>query len=701
MKFYTHPLAAAVLCALGQGALAQTPAPANPEAQSSQEPSLQAVTVRANADAVSTSVATRLPASAMETPFTVTDINETVIDQSSATTLSDVMRYAATVGGTDNFGNSGEFFSSRGFQLSAGNNYFRDGLRYRKYGQVPLYDIERIEFLRGPASVLYGALQPGGVVNIVSRKPQDTFSANVKLRYGSNQQRQASVDVTGPINDRVRYRLQALHGEGNSFRDHVDGRARGISAQVEMDLSRDTLLTFRASTYSDRRTGDRGTVLATDANGQVDFADVPRSRFLGEPWAQFEFSDTNVSLGLRHQFNADWQLRADWVHSRQSEDRTYMWFLSDNTPVGTDGQLKRQVGDWDAKLRGNLVRVETVGSFTTGEVSHRLLMGLESERFINRRTNLRWEASPINIYAPNYSFVRPENGKNTLNSVYANRDESLGLYAQNMMKWRDSITVLAGIRWDKVESKDPDKGTAVDYAKGVTPQLGIVFHPTPWISPYLSYTRSFMPQDGTDRFGNRFDPQKSRQWEAGVKLDLADQKTFVTASVFKLDKQNLKVTDPEDPSFSRLSGLQRSKGFELAVQSRPLKGLQLSVNYAYLAEAKFVNDNRYSGNTIPNAAKHALGVFADYRFQGDWSRWNANVGLSHVGERQGTDNNSFQLPAYTLVDLGVRYHATPQLVFSASVRNAFDQTYYTGAINATTVGVGAPRQAFVGMEWRL
>ena len=124
----------------------------------------------------------RVSASAMQTPFSVTAVDNKLIENSSAGSLSDVMRYAATVGGTDNFGNAGEFFSSRGFQLAAGKNYFRDGLRYRKYGQVPLYDIERIEVLRGPASVLYGALEPGGVINIVSRQPSRTFGAAARLR---------------------------------------------------------------------------------------------------------------------------------------------------------------------------------------------------------------------------------------------------------------------------------------------------------------------------------------------------------------------------------------------------------------------------------------------------------------------------------------------------------------------------------------
>lgn len=692
MKAYRTPLSAAICVALSSGAWADAAHPA---------PSLAEVTVRDAADAVTASVATRLPAQAMETPFTVTSVDSELIEKTGATNLSDAMRYAAVVGGTDNFGNSGEFFASRGFQLAAGSNYFRDGLRYRKYGQVPLYDIERLEFLRGPASVLYGALEPGGVVNIVSKQPQKTFAASAGLKLGQDDYRQGVVDITGPLNERVRYRIQAMDTQADSFRDVVHSRAKGVTAQVDMDLAAATQLSLRASTYSDRRTGDRGTVLATRADGSVGFADVPRSRFLGERYAQFGFRDTHLSVGLRHQLHAQWQLRADLVHSRQDEDRTYMWFMADNAPVGTNGLLKRQVGAWDASLRGTLGRLETVGIFQTGELSHRLLVGAEFERFTNRRTNLRYETNAIHIYRPVYAETRPANGKQTLNSQYADRSESQGLYIQDMLKWRDAVTVLAGLRYDAVDSQDPDSGKNRDHAEGITPQLGLVLHPTPWLSPYVSYTRSFMPQDGVDRHGNRFVPQKSRQWEVGVKLDWQEAATFMTVAAYQLDKRNLKMTDPEDPSFSRLSGLQSSKGLEVALHARPVRGLNLTANWAYSAEARFVDDNKYAGNSRPNVPRHALGLFADYQFAGAGSRWAASAGLTYVGERQGTDNNSFQLPAYTLLDLGVRYRASRKVFLTASLKNATDRTYYTGSINATTIGVGAPRRAWLGVEWRM
>src|SRR5690606_35505596 len=232
-----------------------------------------------------------------------------------------------------NFGNAGEFFSSRGFQLANGSNYFRDGLRYRKYGQVPLYDMERLELLRGPASILYGALEPGGVLNIVSRKPQDEARTTMRVRGGSWDYWQATVDTTGPVTEDVNYRLQGLYENAGSFRDLVESESAGISAAVDLEVTPTTLVTARATWFNDQRTGDRGTVLAYQDDGRFtasdgrkfDFADVPRSRLLGERFGENDFRDANLSLSLRQQLGTAWELRGDIVRSDQKEDRTYIW----------------------------------------------------------------------------------------------------------------------------------------------------------------------------------------------------------------------------------------------------------------------------------------------------------------------------------------------------------------------------------------
>lgn len=669
------------------------------------------ILVQAEANQSASTVATRVAVEALQTPYSVTTVSDRVITDTGAQSLADVMRYAAIVGGTDNFGNAGEFFSSRGFQLGAGSNYFRDGLRYRKYGQVPLYDMERIEILRGPASILYGALEPGGVVNIVSRTPQDEFGAKLRLRAGSHDLYQGVMDVTGPLAEGMNVRVQGLYEDAGSFRDQMSSHSAGLSGIMDMQLSPDTLLTARASWFKDRRTGDRGTVLAYREDGPFEasngrrygFADIPRSRFLGEDFANNRFRDINLSLSLRHQLNDDWQMRGDIIRSDQKEERVYIWAISADQIVESNGLLQRQIGDWNARLKGTLGRLEVAGKLDIGGTTHKLLIGGEYEHFRNTRTNERYQFAPINIYDPAYLSVRPANGTRTTNSPYGSLFKSHGFYIQNIVEIGEQFVLLGGLRYDRVTDDNLLNNQRRQVASGWTPQGGLVWRPAPWISPYISYTRSFTPQSGTDRDGNPFDPEKGQQYEVGIKLDAQKLRSFATLAVFSLDRENLTMTDPDNPQYQVLTGLQRSQGFDLSVHSTPVDGLRLSVNYNHLFSAKYVNDNRLSGNIIPNAPKSALGLFASYDFAqaSGLSGLSLSGGVTHSGLRQGKSDNAFYLPAYTLVDAGVKYRLTDKVALTANVRNLLDETYYTGSINSTTVGVGQPRSVLFGLNFGL
>ncbi len=692
-----HSVAAITACAMPATAWAQ-----DSETQED-EP---VIVVLGEADRAAASVATRVPLSTMQTPFTIQQVSDAVIQESAARSLGDALRYIGTVGGTDNFGNAGEFFSSRGFQMANGSNYFRDGLRYRKYGQVPLYDIERIELLRGSASILYGALQPGGVLNIVSRNPQDKASTNLRLRAGSWDYYQATLDTTGPVVEDVNYRIQGLYENAGSFRDHVESESIGVTGAFDVRLSPTTLVTARASWFQDERTGDRGTVMSyqtdgrfTAANGRkFDFADVPRSRFWGESFGTNKFQDINLSLSLRQELGDKWQLRADVVHSDQEENRVYIWAIPDNTPVDANGMLPRQIGDWNATLKGTLARLELAGEVTTGPLTHKLVFGGEIERFDNSRTNERYQFSAINIYDPVYLTSRPANGTRTVNSPYGSLFKSTGVYLQNVVEVGKNWVVLGGLRYDHVTDDNTLDGSRRQVAEAWTPQAGLVWRPTPFISPYLSYTRSFVPQSGTDFAGDPFDPERGEQFEGGIKLDIRPARSIATIAVFQLDRDNLTVSDPDHPGFSRLSGLQRSKGIEFSLDANPIDALRLTFNWNHLFSVKYINDNNNAGNTVPNAPDNALGLFATYDFSGPLDGFSVNAGATHVSRRQGINTNIFYLPAYTLFDLGARMRLNDNFQLMANVRNLFDVTYYTGSINATTVNVGTPRSFTVELR---
>ncbi|TVQ43778.1 MAG: TonB-dependent siderophore receptor [Gammaproteobacteria bacterium] len=666
---------------------------------------LDEIIVVGDANRSAATTATRVPVEALATPFTISLLPEHVIEASGSRTLADALRYAGTVGGTDNFGNAGEFFSSRGFQLANGRNYFRDGLRYRKFGQVPLYDIERIEILRGPASILYGALEPGGVLNMVSRSPSDSFAARARVRAGEFDYYQGTFDLTGPVANGLTARVQGLFEDAGSFRDLVENRSTGVTGTVDWRPNASTLITGRVSWFKDRRTGDRGIVMAyqdggrfSDAQGRAfDFAHVPRSRFLGEEFGTNEFRDINLAVSLRHELGPQWQLRADIVRADQEEERVYIWAIGVGQIVDTNGLLNRQIGDWNARLKGTLGRLEVAGELRSGPLTHNLLFGGEAERFDNDRSNERFQFAPIDIFAPSYFATRPANGPRTLDAPFGSLLKTRGVYLQNVMEIGDHFVLLAGVRYDRITDDNTLSGQRRLASSSWVPQAGLVWRPTPFVSPYISYTRSFVPQSGEDRFGVPFDPQRGKQVEGGIKLDIRAARAVVTAAVFSLDRDNLTVTDPVDPAFRRLAGLQRSRGFELSLDSAPIEGLRVNVAYNHLFSAEFVNDNSFAGNTLPNAPESALGLFVIYDIPAI-EGLSLSGGLTHVDERFGIASNLFSLPAYTLVDLGARYRLSDKLEVSANIRNLFDKTYYTGSINSTTIGVGQPRSVMLGLS---
>lgn len=506
----SHRLIPAALLASASPAFAQTATQADEDRASTADE----IVVIGEANRTAATTATRVPVEALATPYTISVVPGRVIEESGSRTLADALRYAGTVGGTDNFGNAGEFFSSRGFQLANGSNYFRDGIRYRKFGQMPLYDIERIEILRGPASILYGALEPGGVLNIVSRSPSDRFAARARVRAGDFDFYQGTFDVTGPVTDGLSARVQGLFEDAGSFRDLVDNRSTGLTGTVDWRPTSSTLITGRASWFKDRRTGDRGTVMAYQDGGQFrdaqgrafDFAAVPRSRFFGEEFANNDFRDINLALSLRQELGTNWQLRGDVVRSDQKEERVYVWAIGTEQIVGANGLLNRQIGDWNARLKGTLGRIEVAGEFATGPITHNLLIGGEYERFRNDRTNERFQFAAINIFAPTYFDTRPPNGARTVNAPFGSLLETRGLYLQNVMEIGEHFMLLGGVRNDRITDDNTLNGQRRLTSSGWTPQAGLVWRPTPFISPYISYTRSFTPQSGTDRFGEPFDP---------------------------------------------------------------------------------------------------------------------------------------------------------------------------------------------------
>ncbi|MFT4198558.1 MAG: TonB-dependent siderophore receptor [Pseudoxanthomonas sp.] len=702
-SFRHHALRVLPLALLIAGALVLPPAAAAQDQDQDQQEkkkhddkatTLDTVKVTTQANTAA-STATRLPVEALETPFTIVSLSRDVIENSAATSLTEVLRYAATVGGEEYYGNSSELFYSRGFLLDTGYNFFRDGLRYRKFSSVPLYDVDRIEVLRGPASVIYGALEPGGVINIVSKVPQSEPEQNFRVSTGSYGYQQYTTDLTGPISESVRYRVQGMYSDGGSFRDLVDKRSFGGTATFDFDLGPDTLLTTRVSYYRDKHTADQGIVRTIQSDGSVDIANISRSTYLGEPYTYIHFRELDLSASLRHRISDNWNLRLDVEHSEQEEDRVYVIAEDGNTAVPLSGDFERREGQWNSRLKGTLGRAELAGDFDWGPTRHKLLLGTEAERFKNNHTHYQWDIDSINIYNPVYTWVRPSRSYDdaVYSSPYGQLQSSQSAYLQDLIEFGAHAVLLTGVRYDHVRDKNTLEDSIRYDRDAFTPQLGLVLRPTPDISPYISYTQSFKANEGEDANGNGFAPERGEQLEAGVKWNLPSAKTLFTLAAYQIDKKNVLIyDDASNPDVGRVGGKQRSRGAELSVDTAFSPNLRLGLNWAYIAEAEYLKDTDYTGNRLPNVPRNALGLWSDYTLPGDLYRWKLNLGATYTGITYSTSNNYYTLPAYFLADIGVRYEINDHITLAANIKNLFDRTYYTSSYyNSTMVVPGDPR----------
>ncbi|MCH8504837.1 MAG: TonB-dependent siderophore receptor [Ectothiorhodospiraceae bacterium] len=653
------------------------------------------------------SAGTRLEIPQQELPFSAFSIPSEIIEETQSSSLTEVMRYGGVTGGLDNFGNAGEFFSIRGFQLDNGNNYFRDGVRFRKYGYSPLFDLDRVEVLRGPASVLYGAVAPGGIVNFVTRPPSATPYTRIRLgAISEGPSWSVTGERTGPLNAEgsVRHRTIINREEGSGFRDFTEQEATGISSRLDWDLSNRTELALRISYFEDSRTADRGTTTVEDANGNVRIAPIPRDRFLGEPFTYNDYRDFNLGYELSHRLSSGWRLRQTTHAYWLDEDRLYLWGFGGgqglNEPVAEDGVMNRTLGEWDADIRNLIMRLEADGVFHTGPLDHQLLVGVEGERFSNRRTNQRFDYDPIDIFNPSYRGRRPQTDAQTCCGPVSQKTHEYALYLQNRASLGDRYHLLLGGRFDYIEEENRLSGNR-EYYGAVSPQIGAVYMPVPWVSLYASYTESFQPQSGQDRRGRDFDPRRGEQIEVGTKLDLLDQRLFLTAAVFRLDWRNFLVTDPADPDFQRQSGLRQSRGAELGLSGEILPGWTAYGNYTWMERAEFRRDDNLQGNTVRNVPEHLLSLWTSYSpVAGSWSNFRLGGGLTVVGDRYGNDENEFRLGSYTLVDLALGYEPQPGTRLSLNVNNVFDETYYPGALFHRTISVGEPRNVRLAADIR-
>lgn len=628
---------------------------------------------------------TRTDTPLRDTPQSIQVIPRKIIDEQQAIELDDVLRNASGVvsGSQDP---RGQRFTIRGFDSSS---VLRDGIRLTNGGSgnigfLDLSNVERVEVLKGPAAILYGSLEPGGVVNLVSKQPVSEPYYDVGFRVGNRGLIEPSIDFSGPLTDdkRVLYRLNALYRREDSFRDFdVPIEKFFIAPTISWKISDRTDLTVNLEYTDDKRPGDFAGIPAIGDR----VADIPFDRITGEPDDNARNESLRVAYKLEHRFSDDWKVRNNFSYYDLNP-----YFIANAGPISpfffneSTGDINRIYIQNSQPVENFELQTNVVGKFSTGSLKHTLLAGVDLFRqdFTGFR---RFDLSPqpvFNIFNPEYGLVsRPDSFDDDLPKISESRTDSLGIYLQDQIKVGDKFHILAGIRYDTVqqESENFENNTSSSQNDDAfSPRVGLVYQPTKELSLYGSYSTSFAPNSGETRSGNFLDPERGEQFEIGARAELLNGGLVANLAVFDITKKNVSTGDPTNTAretFVVAIGEQRSRGIELDLIGKISPAWNVVANYAY-TDADITKDNTsIEGNRLFGVPEHNFNLWTTYKIQkGSLKGLGLSLGFNFIDDRFGDNDNSFVLENYFLTNAAISYKRD-NWEAALNFRNLFDVQY--------------------------
>ena len=635
-----------------------------------------------------------------ETPFSFQTVTRELIEDRGVTTFGEAVRTVPGLTPQVGWGGSNDRFRLRGFATSSN---LKNGFRRSVFAPVDeLANIEQIEVLKGPASALYGRFEPGGVVNLVTKKPLPQAMTRFELSAGSHDFRRATVDSTGPISDTLSYRLNAAWEDQGSFRDFVDSNTQFLAPVFQWKLSPQTTLTAELELLRKKGAFDRGF-----GNSPL-FLGVPISTSYGERDARFVNESTAASLTIAHRFNDRWSFHGGLQASRAKTDATFyaFGFPALSGAAGADPIVnRRKQRNFDDQTDYSAM-AEVAGAWDMGGLRHRVLLGADysfDDWDFTGNANVGAFGFPTNLPLSLYNPVHgaPAGPLSHYDSSrYKGR--SLGLYAQDEMTLSPQWRLLVGARYDHVKSNAraeylPVTGSIDRSDAAVSPRIGLTWTPVPAVSIYASHARSFLtePFSGMLSDGQLPRPSRGKQTEIGSKLSLLEGRLEPTLALFDIRRTNGIVSDPADPNYVIQVGEQRSRGWELDLPLSLTPQWRLIASYTALkATVSEDTDASLVGKTLANAPRRNASLWTSYDFRGNAAGLSIGAGVHHVGQRQANNANSFVLPAYTRWDANLSYrfgHAQRYRV-QLNVQNLTDKRYYDSGGSFVPTYPGAPRK---------
>ncbi|MCD5996994.1 TonB-dependent siderophore receptor [Pseudomonas sp. CDFA 602] len=639
---------------------------------------------------------TKTSTSLAETPRSVSVVTSQRINDQKAQTLTEVLGYvpgifAPPFAAGDSL--AGDLFFIRGFNATDyGYGLMRDGLRVQgnRYDTTSeTYGLERVEVFRGPSSILYGENAPGGLVNLVSKRPTATPRGELQLSYGSNNRRQLAVDISGPLNDEgnIQGRVVMLGRNADTQVDHVPDDRVYIAPSLTLNFDDYNSLTLLSNYQKDHTNMELGLpaagTLLHNPGGKLD-----KDTMLGVPdWNTFERETWSLGYEFIHSFNEDWQFRQNsrYMQSRITRHETWPGSLNN---AGFGNLLNVTAYDRYNKSMVYSLDNQLEGKFQTGGFENTVLFGASHDR---TSFSQDWDAGfagQINIYDPVYSRdpVTSIAVQNTLLE-----QQMQGVYLQLQSRYDQWIFLLGG-RQDWVGSDFRNKLAPVSDLemsdRKFTYQGGVMYQFDNGITPYVSYSTAFVPVQQISNGGAPLDPITSSQYEVGLKYEPAGWNTSITASVYDLRKQDDTYLDATTSTYRQV-GESRSKGAELEINSDINRHLSLTAAYSY-TDARVTKDapgSLIEGHQITGVPRNQASLWAKYRFlDGPLGAFYVGGGVRYFDSTFAYTPNALygKLDAgdVTLVDAAVGYQIDKNWSLDVNAKNLFDKEYVAGCNDA-------------------
>ncbi|ESA33606.1 hypothetical protein N836_20765 [Leptolyngbya sp. Heron Island J] len=626
------------------------------------------------------STTTRTDTPLRDIPQSIQVIPRQVIEDQQATSIEDVLNNAASVTFLGNVDSQGLNFAVRGFDDAP---LLRDGFRLLGFAgsggatTPEVANLERVEVLKGPASVLYGQAEPGGLINLVSKQPLSEPYYNLQLQ-GGNREISPSVDLSGPLSEdgRVLYRLNALYRHEDSVRDYDSNFDRFfVAPTVSWAISDRTDLSLNLEYIDDNDPADFGTVLSGDGD-----TIIPEDRVINNPDDTIAKEYLSLGYTFEHRFSDNWQLRNRFSFISDEFDYSVIdlpFFFDDTTGTLGRGFVDRDSDDDVYALYTNLQ-----GEFNTGSVEHTLLFGVDVSR-TEGLSITRFSPTPefttfLDVFNPDYSTPEPDSESIPIAFGSDIKTNRLGIYVQDQIDLLDNLILAAGLRYDTVDQETTNVLTDLEtdqFDDSITPRIGIVYQPIEPVSLYANYAQSFNPNTGTDAQGQAFDSQEGEGFEVGVRAELIENRLAATLAYFNITKSNVLVADP-DVAFAFIStGKQRSRGIDFDITGEILPGWNIVASYAYI-DAEITEDTTdIVGNRLIGIPEHSASLWTTYQIQsGDLEGLGFGLGFNFVDERQGDLANNFAADSYFTTNAAVFYRQDNWRL-GLNINNLFDINY--------------------------